>query len=58
MTEAQALKDERSGNAGRAAWNARPQRAEDAQQMLAGAIRTIDRLLDIIDAVQQMEVKR
>lgn len=36
------LEDELTGNEGRKAWNARPQSAEDAQSMLAGAIRTID----------------
>lgn len=54
MTEQQALKDERTGNDGRKAWNARPQTAEDAQRMLAGAIQTIDRLLDIVEACQQI----
>jgi hypothetical protein len=42
------INDERKGNIGRTAWNSRPQPAEDAQVMLAGAIRTIDRLLEFI----------
>lgn len=39
--------NERAGNRGRASWNDRPQSAVDAQLMLAGAIRTIDRLIAI-----------
>jgi hypothetical protein len=54
MTEqVQVLQDERKGNAGRKQWNTQPQSAETAQHMLAGAIRTIDRLLDIIEAYHQ-----
>ena len=40
------IDDERAGNNGRKAWNSRTQTADEAQLMLAGAIRTIDRLLD------------
>jgi hypothetical protein len=42
------LDNERKGNEGRKQWNARPQPADEAQQMLAGAIRTIDRLLAVL----------
>jgi hypothetical protein len=45
MTVAQWIA-ERNGNAGRRSWNARPQSVDDAQKMLAGAVNTIDRLLE------------
>ena len=42
-------RDERAGNEGRKQWNAREHTREDNQQMLNGAIQTIDRLLDILN---------
>ena len=52
----QVYKDERAGNEGRKQWNARPQSAEDAQQILSGAIRTIDRLLDRLNDAYSIDV--
>jgi hypothetical protein len=45
MTQEQ-IDDETKGNTGRKTWNSKPQSIDDLRNMLNGAIKTIDRILD------------